>query len=206
MGSYTTHITLLERLSGEGSASAWREFCDRYGPVIRAYLSARWQHTPLFDEVDDAAQQVFVDCFKHDGALGRADPARSSGFRAFLFGVVRNVARAIERKRARSRESQATSSVDLQAIASKEESCATAFDRSWATGLLRDAAELQLARARQDGADAVRRHGLLGLRYGENLPIREIAARWKMDRAVLHREFGRDDEEHGAQSPHHPAG
>ena len=175
------------RSAANGSRDAQAEFVRRYGPVIRAYLGARWRQTPLFDLVDDAAQQVFLDCFKSNGALHRADPDR--GFRGFLYGVVRNVARAIERKQARSRERQTTSSLDLEAIAAKEESCATLFEREWARTLLRDAAQLQLERAREKGPEAVRRHRLLGLRYGENLPIREIAKRWGMQAEVLHREY-----------------
>jgi len=184
--SDSTRWTVIRR-AAEGSREDQAEFARRYGPVIRAYLGARWRETPLFDYVDDAAQQVFLDCFKANGALRRADPER--GFRGFLYGVVRNVARAKERKRARSRERQTTSSVDIEAIAATEESCATLFEREWARALLRDAAELQRSRAREMGPDAVRRHRLLSLRYGENLPIREIAKRWGMDPAVLHREF-----------------
>lgn len=165
------------------------EFARRYGPVIRAYLRARWRQTPLLGDLEDAAQQVFVDCFKANGALATVDPQHSSGFRAFLFGVVRNVARATERRRARARERQSPDSADLEAIAAREESFATAFDREWARGILRQAAELQLQRARQDGPGAVQRHRLLELRYGENLPIRAIAARWGVDAALLHREY-----------------
>jgi RNA polymerase sigma factor (sigma-70 family) len=186
----STRWTVIRR-AAQGVPEDQAEFVRRYAPVVRAYLGARWRGTPLFDEVDDAAQQVFLDCFK--GALGRADPERS--FRAFLFGVVRNVARALERKRARSREHQATSSIDLDAIAAKEDSCATAFDRAWAQALMRDAAELQLARARETGPDAVRRHRLLALRFGEGVPIREIARRWEVDADGLHREYPKAREE-----------
>jgi len=189
----STRWTVIRRAAA-GSAPDRAEFARRYGPVIRAYLGARWRETPLFPEVDDAAQQVFLDCFKEDGALGRADPDRG-GFRTFLLGVVRNVARMIERTRARSREHQPASDLDLEAIESKEDSAATVFDRAWARTLLRDAAELQLLRAKEQGPEAVRRHRLLALRYGENLPIREIAARWAVDAAVLHREYPKAREE-----------
>ena len=183
------------RRAAEGVPKDQAEFASRYGPVIRAYLGARWRQTQLFDQVDDAAQQVFLDCFKEGGALHRADPDRETGFQAFLYGVVRNVARGIERKRARTREHQATSSIDLQLIASSEDSCAAVFDRAWASGLLRDAAELNETRAKEKGPDAVRRHRLLALRYGENLKIREIAARWGVDAAHLHREYPKAREE-----------
>jgi RNA polymerase sigma-70 factor (ECF subfamily) len=69
------------------------------------------------------------------------------------------------------------------------------FDRAWAQALMRDAAELQLERARAKGPEAVRRHRLLALRYGENLPIREIAKRWEVDADLLHREYPKAREE-----------
>ena len=185
---------MIERAAA-GSATDREEFARRYDPVIRTYLGARWRSTPLFDEVDDAAQQVFVDCFKENGALVRADPGRTSGFGAFLYGVVRNVARSFERKRARSKEKQADSGNDLEAFASNDDSLAQVFDRAWAGTLLRDAAALQLDRARARGADAVRRHRLLVLRYGQDLPIRKIAERWGMDADVLHREYPKAREE-----------
>ena len=194
MSSDYTRWTVIRR-AAQGIPEDQAEFVGRYGPVIRAYLGARWRHTPLFDEVEDAAQHVFMDCFKENGALGGADPDRGPGFRAYLFGVVRNVARDTERKRARSRERQPTSSIDLATLASTEESCATTFDREWARGILREAAELQLARARENGPDAVRRHNLLALRYGQDLPIREIATRWDVDPARLHREYPKAREE-----------
>ncbi len=194
MSSPSTRWTVI-RGAAQGMPAAQAEFAKLYGPVVRATLRARWRQTPLFHEVDDAAQQVFVDCFKSDGALGRADEARETGFGAFLYGVVRNVARSFERERARSRERQATGAVDLEAVTSREDSCAKVFDRAWAGAILRDAAALQLERAREAGPEAVRRHELLGLRYGENLPVREIAARWGVDPDALHREATRAREE-----------
>ncbi|MHC4959719.1 MAG: RNA polymerase sigma factor, partial [Planctomycetota bacterium] len=159
MSSDSTRWTII-RGAAHGVPEDQAEFAKRYGPIVRAYLGARWRQTPLFDHVDDAAQQVFLDCFSDDGALGRADPERGTGFRAFLYGVARNVARGIERTRARSREHQLGSGLDFE---SKEESCATVFDRAWAQALMRDAAELQLERARAKGPEAVRRHRLLAL-------------------------------------------
>lgn len=188
MSSDSTRWSILRRAAA-GVPEDQTEFARRYEGVIRAYLRARWRGTPLLEELEDAAQQVFIDCLKENGALAALDPERGSGFRPFLFGVVRNVARATERKHARSRERQSPSSVDLEMIAAREESFATAFDREWARGVLRQAAELYLSRARQDGPEAVQRHRLLELRYGEGLPIRAIAARWGVDAALLHREF-----------------
>ncbi len=188
MVSDSTRWTVIQRAAA-GSAEHRDEFARRYSPVIHAYLQARWRGTPLSGEVEDAAQQVFVDCFKENGALGRVDPEHGSGFRAFLYGVVRNVARGMERSRARRKEHQPDSNFDLDAQASKEESLAGIFDRAWASTILRDAARLQLERARAKGPEAVRRHRLLGLRFAESLRVRDIAARWDVDVQVLYREM-----------------
>lgn len=185
VGSSSTRWTVIRRAAA-GDPDDQAEFVRRYGPVVRAYLGARWRGTPLQADVDDAAQQVFLDFFKENGALQRAEGGRGGGFRAFLFGVVRNVALVTERTRARRRERPLPSSFD---VAADDDSLAKVFDRAWAAALLRDAADLQLARARDLGPEAVRRHRLLGLRYGEGLPIREIARRWGVDAAVLHREY-----------------
>jgi RNA polymerase sigma-70 factor (ECF subfamily) len=64
--------------------------------VIRAYLRARWRTPPLKEEVEDAVQDVFVECFKDRGVLANVNPEAAGGFRAFLFAVVRNRARATE--------------------------------------------------------------------------------------------------------------
>ena len=73
-----------------GSATDRQAFARRYGPVVRAYLATRWRSSPCLHDLDDAVQEVFVECFKPDGVLDRAD--RDRGFRPFLYGVVRNVA------------------------------------------------------------------------------------------------------------------
>ena len=192
--SDSTRWTVIHR-AAEGNEGARAEFVRRYTDVIRAYLGARWRQTPLAHEIDDAAQLVFLDCFKEDGALTRLDREKGPGFRAFLYGVVRNVARNLERKRGRRRERQPGSDIDLEVLASKDESLAKVFDRAWAATLLRDAAALQLERAREGGPEAIRRHRLLELRYGDGLPIREIAARWGVEADLLHRAYPRARDE-----------
>lgn len=59
--------------------------------------------------------------------------------------------------------------------------------------LVAQAAKLMRARA-TDGA-ARRRVALLALRFEENLPIREIARRWEVDPARLHRHYARARDE-----------
>ncbi|MHC4579386.1 MAG: RNA polymerase sigma factor [Planctomycetota bacterium] len=112
-------------------AAAGREedrsaFARRYEPAVRAYLGARWRGSPHAADRDDAVQEVFFECFR--GVLERADPARQGGFRALLYGVVRNVALRFEERRAKRREVQA--SVD-ERVPAHDASLSDAFDRAW---------------------------------------------------------------------------
>ncbi len=174
----------LIRDAGAGDPAARERFARIYLPVVRSYVAARWRGHPL--EPDDAAQDVFVECFRAGGALAKADADRPGGFRAFLLGVVRNVAR---RHEARRRDAQP---LDPR-LPAEDPSLAKAFDRAWAQALLREAARIQRQSAVSDGAR--RRVELLRLRFHERLPIREIAKRWEVDAAKLHHEYATAREE-----------
>jgi RNA polymerase sigma-70 factor (ECF subfamily) len=178
-----------------GCAADRDQFARRYGPVVRAYLAARWRNAALLAELDDAVQEVFVECFRRGGVLERVDAGRSGGFRPFLFGVVRNVALRFEAGQARRREGPPPSGCDLEGIPDDDESLSRVFDRAWAKALLREAAQLQAERGQRAGEAALRRVELLRLRFHENLPIRDIADRWQVDAARLHHEFARARQE-----------
>jgi RNA polymerase sigma-70 factor (ECF subfamily) len=175
--------------AARGEAAARAEFARRYEPIVRAYLGARWRASPLRAEMDDAAQEVFLACFRDDGALTRADPDRPAGFRPFLHGVVRNVARRFEERWTLSAR-RADREHDIEAVEADEETLSRAFDRAWAVALLRQALDLQVESAAGD-ADALRRVELLRLRFRDGLPIRDIAARWNEDPTALHTAYAR---------------
>jgi RNA polymerase sigma-70 factor (ECF subfamily) len=179
----------LVRAAAEGRADTRDEFVRRYAAVVRAYLSARWRGSTLAAEVDDAAQDVFVDCFRRDGALGRASAARPARFRAFLYGVTRMTARRYERDRAtRRRVVVDADSAALGAAPSPMESLSRVFDRAWAGSLLRRAARLQEETAGADES-ARRRVELLRLRFRDGRPIRDIAELWGVETAWLHHQY-----------------
>jgi DNA-directed RNA polymerase specialized sigma24 family protein len=175
--SETTCWTMI-RGAAAGRAPDRDEFSRRYSPVIRAYLAARWRGSTLVGEIDDAEQEVFIDCFKDGGALGRANPERP--FRAFLYGVVKHVAQRFERAR-----QKAGQPLDDDTPA-RERSLSAEFDRAWASALMRQAARAQAEAAKQKGGDAELRVKLLRLRFQDNLPIRDIAKSWNEDAAHLH--------------------
>jgi RNA polymerase sigma factor (sigma-70 family) len=184
------------RGAAEGSERDREEFARRYAPVVRAYLGNRWRGTSHLPEIDDALQEVFLECFKPEGVLDRADPSRAGGFRAFLFGVVRNVAQRVERRDARRRVRPSDSSFDPDRLPAEDGGGpATRFDRAWAAALVEQAGVRQAKRARERGERETRRVELLELRFQEGLPIREIAVRWGVEPAYLHKEYARARED-----------
>lgn len=179
----------LIRGAAKGSETDRESFARFYLPVVRSYLEARWCRSPLISEVEDAAQDVFFECLKEDGVLMKANPdAAGSGFRGYLRSIVRNVALRIEWKRARRREHQAASDFDLGNINVNEESLGEAYDRAWATALVK----LALARLKEAspgaGEQAARQVELLRLQFQEGLKIPEIARRWSEDVGRLYQQ------------------
>ena len=185
--SDTTCWTVIKG-AAEGRGQDREEFARLYLPTARAYLCARWRGTGLTDAVDDTVQEVFVDCFREGGALGRADPERG-GFKAFFYGVVRNVALRVEKERARSREHDA--GLDAEALASREKTLSAVFDEAWALSVLEQAVARHREAARGAGEEAERRVELLRLRFQDGLPVRDIATRWEVDPARVHKEYAR---------------
>jgi len=180
-------------LRGDGPS---RElFAARYEPVVRAYLAARWRTSPLRFEVDDVVQDVFVECFKSDGALKRVADSASPEFRPFLYGVARNVARRAEAARAQRRALNAPDAPLAEAAASDDDRFSVVFDRAWAVSIMKQAAEVQANWAAAEGQRALKRIELLQLRFGEGLPIREISRRWGEDADFLHHEYATAREE-----------
>lgn len=191
-GSSSWHLVVA---SAEGRPEARDEFVRRYGPVVRAYLEARWRHPVLRQSVDDAVQDTFVDCFRRSGVLSRVDPRKPQRFRAYLYGVTRIVALRFERARRIEARHVPGGESDVAEAPARQESLARTFDRAFVTSLLRRAGELHEERARAKGGDALRRVELLRLRFGDGLAIRDIAARWGVETAWLHHQYAAAREE-----------
>ncbi len=170
------------RAAAAGSAADRDELARRYLGAVRAYLSARWRGSQLRHDLDDAVQEVFVECFRQGGVLEAAADGRVPSFRAFLYGVVRNVARRFEGR-------SAPAASPLPEIPDDEPSLSRLFERSWAQAIMAEAARLQRRWATERGPEAVQRVELLRLRFEENLPIRTIAERWGIAAAGLHHAY-----------------
>jgi RNA polymerase sigma-70 factor (ECF subfamily) len=171
----------LIHAAADGDTSSRERFAKTYLPVVRTYLAARWRARPDSPAIDDAVQDVFVECFKPGGVLAKAEAERDGGFRAYLLGVVRNVAR---KKETRTKAAEPLP----DSLPADDTSVAKAFDRAWVKTMLRQAAKGQADTAKGHPA-AERRVELLRLRFQEGLPIRDIAERWGEDPAKLHHEY-----------------
>jgi DNA-directed RNA polymerase specialized sigma24 family protein len=200
--SESTCWTVIRAAAAGGSADR-EELARRYLGVVRGYLAARWRGSALQENLDDATQEVFVECFRQGGVLSAVDAGRVPGFRPFLYGVVRNVARRFE-----SRPGHTAGS--LPEVAADEASQSRMFERTWARAIMAEAAERHRHQAGERGPEAVRRVELLRLRFEENLPIRTIAERWGVEAAALHHAYALARKEFRAAllevvTFHHPA-
>jgi RNA polymerase sigma factor (sigma-70 family) len=152
-------------------------FAERYGPLLRAYLAARWRLPCEHEDVADAVQEVFLRLFKPAGALERVESGRPGGFRAFLYGVARNVAADLDDRR----RIRATASLEQAAeVESRERSLSQVFDRAWVEMLSREARKL-LERRASKSAPAMLRLRALDLCYSHGLKSREIARHLSLD-------------------------
>ena len=195
MGAEESTCWTLLRDAAAGGEAPRAEFAARYAPVVRAYLAARWRGSTLIRELDDTIQDVFIECLRAGGLLDRARADQPGGFRAFLYGAVRNVALRAEAHRARQLAREPLAVVDLAGIPGREEALSRVYDRAWAKAIVREAAERQSVLAAQRGEAALRRVELLRLRFHEGMPIREIARLWGLDAASLHHEYARARQE-----------
>jgi RNA polymerase sigma-70 factor (ECF subfamily) len=204
MDAETCWTTIRGAARGDGAAR--ERFSRLYLDAVTAYLAARWRGAATRADVDDAVQEVFLECFRADGALDRVTESSGSGFRGWLYGVARNVARRFEERDARRRTFEP---VDPAELAAEETRISRIFDREFARTLMRRAAERMESAARAGGEAATRRVELLRLRFRDGLPIREIAARMGEDGAKVHHEYAKAREEYKSAlieevSFHHP--
>ncbi len=179
------------RNAAAGEQDARAEFVARYSRVARVYFSARWTGTPLVQEVNDAIQQVFLECFRHGGVLHRAEPGRAAGFRAYFHGLLRNSARRVESDPVRRKQIPATSDFVRQGGRQGEDGLSKVFDRAWASAMVKEAGALMERRARRSDERALRRVKLLRLRFEEGMATCDIARLWDTELIPLHREYER---------------
>lgn len=178
--SERTSWTLVARAAG-GDSDSREAFARIYGPVIAAYLAARWRVALGADEVQDAMNEVFLQCFKQGGALGRVEDRREGGFRAYLYGITRNVAGTL--RQAHRKEASGESAI--AGAPSDEQTMSQVFDRAYAVALTREARYVMAMNAATD-LGASQRLRALELMYEEGMPSREVAQRLGIEPSAVY--------------------
>jgi RNA polymerase sigma-70 factor (ECF subfamily) len=182
--------TLIES-AADGDRRARDDFVERYLPVVRAYLQARWRNRLSKTELEDAVQEVFVECLKDAGVLEKNRARRGAGFRAYLFGAVRNIALRVEEARSRKLDTPRTDSFHADLLPADDKSSSRVFDQAWAASIMREAAERQAETARSAGPAALRRVELLRRIFQEGEKIADLAREWDVQAESLHREYAK---------------
>jgi DNA-directed RNA polymerase specialized sigma24 family protein len=179
----TTCWDLIDRAAHE-DADARTEFVRRYSAAIRAYLAVRWKGSVLSSEMEDATQEVFYRCFRSQGALQRVHRGRGM-FRAFLFGIIRNVARQVEE-----RKRPSALDVDSNAghFAADEASSSAEFDKALILSLIREGMSRWEQTAAND-EEARLRIRLLHAKVVQGEKISVLAQSWKLPARVLYRQY-----------------
>ncbi len=176
----------LIRGAAAGDTGCRAMFAHDYEAPVRAYFGARWRASKRGQEIDDAVQQVFLECFKDGGVLAKTDARLSGGFRALLYAVARNVALRFEGARPRVRGEV----VDPDDLPADEASLSRAFDRAFARMVVREAAARMRERARAlADPEAQRRVEMLRLHFEEDQKLVAIAERWGVEAKALYRHF-----------------
>jgi RNA polymerase sigma factor (sigma-70 family) len=169
--------------AADGDTHARVQFTDIYLDVVRCYLGARWKDRAALRDLDDAVQDVFLECFRSGGALAGLSRNGTGAFRTFLYAVVRNVALRHE-ERGRNGRQVPFGDVDEVPEPAVDHTPSVAFDRAWARAVLARARDRQRRGAHQE--DARKRVELLDLRFGDGLGIKEIAEKWEMPADRVH--------------------
>ncbi len=174
--------------AAEGCHESLNLFLRRYEHVVRRTLAVRWKGSWRAAQIEDAIQEVFLECIRPKGVLSKVDQQRAGGFRALLYGVTRNVMRRFE--------AQASPvQIELPDVVTHEATVSRAFDRELAQSIMKEASLTQMRLAQERGAEAQRRVELLKARFLDNRPIRDIAQQWQVDPAWLHRQYAKAREE-----------
>ena len=82
----STHATLLKRLSAGENPTAWREFCDRYGELIRGFAKRQGLQP---SDCDDVVQETLLALIKSMPKF-QYEPGKGK-FRSYLKTIVLHV-------------------------------------------------------------------------------------------------------------------
>lgn len=170
--------------AARGDAAARAAFWAHHARQIHAWLWLRWRHGTLRSSLDDAAQEVYLECFRPGGAMAHLDPTRAHhGLAPFLRAIVRNVAQRFERARRREREHReayATGRATTDAGVANDTAHGAVDHEQLAAALAR----LERDDPEHDGPHSLRT--FVRLHFEQGLPVRAIAHAWHELPAHVH--------------------
>ncbi len=174
--------------AADGSHESLELFIRRYESIVRQTLAARWNRSWRLAHIDDAVQEVFLECIRPSGVLSKADSQYAGGFRALLYGVTRNIIRRFESQ-------PFGNNVSSDERLADETTVSQVFDRQWAQSIMIEASQVQMLRAKQRGEPAIKRVHLLQSRFQQGKSIRDIAETWQVEADWLHRQYAKARQE-----------
>ena len=130
---------VLVGLAGTDEDLAQREFALRYEKFVRRILAKRWLGTVFRTYFDDAIQEVFVECFKPNGVIEKANAQNGNSFRTYLFQVASHVAARFERTHQRQQSIASTNDDHLDDLSSQAMSAYDLVTREEVADLVREA-------------------------------------------------------------------
>jgi RNA polymerase sigma factor (sigma-70 family) len=189
----TTSWTLI-RQAVQGQPEARDRFARLYEPVVQAFLRrslVRLRATvrSFSHELDNVSQDVFLECFKPQGALERLDRSRCSRFRAYLFGVIANITRRSQTRWARQRREHLADGPTLESQARQDSALSRTGEFAEARQLLAEAVRRQADYAGRLGDAAQKRIELLQLCFTDGLTLFQVARRWQTNVQEVRREY-----------------
>lgn len=175
----------LARAAATGDEEARTQFWNRHVRAVHLWLWFRWRHSSLRGFVDDATQEVFLECFRPGGALAHLEVDKAAhGVVAFLRGVVRNVAHRLERTQQRqlAHRRQLREAMPMQPA--NGDDAAERIDTAWQHGQV--AAALSRLDREEAGASPHSLRAFLKAHFEDGLPVHTIAAAWQMKPEHVH--------------------
>lgn len=166
----TTSWTLIGG-AASGDATSRGTFARLYGDVVRIELAARMRRAADDADVEDAVQEVMLECLKAGGALERASAKKCTRFRAYLGGITRNVA-----LRYQERQMLQPDTLDrADTVSDPGPAIAARLDAAWSHAVLGEVMAL-LVHESATSATARMRLAVLRMRHEEGSSPAEIAA------------------------------
>jgi RNA polymerase sigma factor (sigma-70 family) len=191
MSDFDSTAWAVIEAAASGDAAARNAFLESYEPGIRSLLRMRWLNSAHREHIDDAVQDVLLECFKHGGILEKAEQRETNNFRVFLKTVVRHVAGRYEQRQQRTRKRHRSRALEEAEHAAQQTAASRILDREWAREVLRAAAAEQARWAKDVSAAARLRVDILRLRFEDGKPVRDIAAELELEPAYVHHQFAK---------------